>query len=126
MEGADMGAVETILSGLAIAAIAGITVIAYRHPKGFEKLYVALAIVIASIVGAILSWNFSNHTAQIAISSISIESYYELRDKIEAKAVPVWVIGAFGVLYLYLMFLYYLPTILNEDDPEKKDEPKDD
>ena len=121
-----MGAVETVLSGLAIAAIAGVTVIAYRHPKGFEKLYVPLCLVISGTVIVFLSWNFSNHTAQIAISSISIESFYELRDKIEAKAFPMWILAALIGSSLYLSFLLYLPNILNEDDPEKQDDPKDD
>lgn len=51
--------VETIVSGLFLAAISGLSFVAYKHPAAFGKLFVPIVIILFTIVGVIVIWDFS-------------------------------------------------------------------
>jgi protein-S-isoprenylcysteine O-methyltransferase Ste14 len=58
--------VETVISGIVVAALSGLGFLAYKHPRAYKKLYWPLSIIsLALFLGAIV-WDKSNSTAHVA------------------------------------------------------------
>ena len=49
-----------MLSGIALAALTGITVFAYKHPKAYEKIFPALFFMWNAIFVVFFIWNTGN------------------------------------------------------------------
>ena len=103
---------DKLITGLILAAVSGITFLAYRHPKAYDKLFQPLM--------------FSSLGLFIAFSSYSLGWSAGHTSK-EADVFPFsfeWIYVGYAVSYIYFKFLAMLPQIL-EDDPKKKKEPHD-
>jgi hypothetical protein len=120
--------IETLLYSLIVAAVSGLTFVAYRHPNGYRKIFSALVPVASMAMLSVVGWNLgalgssiqsvgkalkNNPEEKIQSSSFSITSMNESFDYIIiAVVVGFFIIG-------YLFFLYKLPTILEANQNEK-------
>ena len=120
--------IETLIYSLIVAAVSGLTFVAYRHPHGYRKMYSTLIPVASMALFTVLAWNLggltniirsvgkelkNNPEEKIQRSSYSITSMNENLDYI----ILAVVIG-FSVIG-YLFFLYKLPTILGTNKNEE-------
>jgi len=55
------------IGALCVAALGGLTIIAYRHPKKYQKLYLVLTIIIFVSMWTMVAFNIGIHWAQLAI-----------------------------------------------------------
>jgi hypothetical protein len=110
---------ETLLSGIALAALTGATYIAYKHPAGYEKLFYLFGatIVLAFAVGG--TWDFAvSHTA-MRIDEVLAFSNTKLISQTTAKLKIPWPYPvALAVACGYLTFLAFLPNLLGHQKPE--------
>ena len=49
---------ETLTAGLLLAAISGISYLAYKHPPAFRKVYFPLVALTVLILIMLVMWNF--------------------------------------------------------------------
>jgi hypothetical protein len=85
-------AVATIIGAIAVAALSGLTFVAYKHPQAYKKLALFLNGIIILGWTAGLSWSFSNQWARIAVNqaadNLCLGKVYEIRKAIDAYAIP--------------------------------------
>lgn len=120
---------ETFLGGLALAAVSGLTYVAYRHPKGYHNLFPPVSILSVSAVLCLAAYNFgilSTVTDSLlvrskAASSDSLASVSSLIIDLDRSVAVIGrcMIVAAAVL-AYLVFLYYLPAILGLEQQDSK------
>ncbi len=119
--------IHILIYSLIVTALTGITVIAYRHPAGYIKIFYWLLIPVLTILSYLLSSSASGIHYHIRSLKNSLAKYPD--NKIETFEHGIsnmnedldmlllsLAIGLFIIGYLY--FLYKLPTILetNKDD----------
>jgi hypothetical protein len=122
--------VETVISGIVVAAVSGLGFLAYKHSRAYKKLYWPLSIIsLALFLGAIV-WDKSNSTAHVtALPYIPREMLAEADKAITDKTFfggpkhPVY-IGIGMCLIFYLTFLYYLPLLFDDNKPVKEEHDK--
>jgi hypothetical protein len=107
---------ETIITGLVIAAFSGLAFLAYNHPKGFRSMTGVLALglfVINTLVGIFFTgYVIGFHMGQSSNSS---------------HALPSWWNGFFLIsiiVIIFLLFLTYLPLITKADGKDDADDDK--
>lgn len=111
---------QTIVGTLICSAIGGITFIAYKHPRGYERMHAPLA---WTVVGVLLLWI----TYSIGVTS----GYHQAASKITENHPDIFV-GTKPVSYaflwslvvavsaiFYLGFLRFLPHILGQTEADK-------
>jgi hypothetical protein len=106
------------LGALCVAALGGLTITAYRHPKGYQKLYLVLIIVILMAMWTMAAFNAGNYWAQSAIWGSGVFEYdnaSKATDAISNVEIPDWVMGVLpAALVAYIVFLstfqYLLPN----------------
>ncbi len=127
--------IETLIISLVLAAISGLTFIAYKHPDGYKNLATPMLIVglmialvsVATKMGG-LWWLIGNIAEELvkkpdqslADVEFTIRRLAESKDdiqKILAVALPT---------IAYLVFLWHLPNVLgvNKDNERKVAEPE--
>jgi hypothetical protein len=111
---------EGLLAALVVAAISGITFIAYKHPTGYKRLYIPLIVIV--IVTQTLCVAFD--LGKISGFSDTLIQFYSRNPKLsfqspERPPSPVWVYIAPPAIVIYLLFLNILPILL-VDDRQKK------
>lgn len=114
--------IETILSGLILAGVSGITFIAYKHHSGYTKIYpiIHYGALLVLIVGT--AWNYAVDYTWIELHDfIKTESgSAALQAREELKIHFGWLLsGTLGVV-LYAYFLGHLPKILGGDTNNEK------
>ncbi len=120
--------IETLIYSLIVAAVTGLSFIAYKHPNGYKKIFtsimplaiMALLMVLALNLGKLHSsiriageMLLENPDATIQSASFSITSMNNSLDNI----LVVVVVGLFVIGYLF--FLYKLPSILRSNDNDE-------
>lgn len=111
------------LGGLALAALSGLTFLAYKHPKAFEKLFKAIMLLIIVTFLMAISWNISSDVAiQTIIKLLPDDKHEEAFQLANSMTLHSWkfYVG-YAVIYFYIIFLrFFLPDLLREDQPPKK------
>lgn len=112
---------EAFLSALALAALSGVTFIAYKHPSGYRKISTKLFIAIVALIWGLMIWNASSE-----ITFVSVKKYIDEEQLEEAEAIAFsigyikyWVYAILGILAIYIVILDFLPNILGIDDDPK-------
>ena len=109
---------ETILSGLILAFISGITILAFKHKIVFDKVFNKLFIIAVSVPSVLMLWN-------IAIEySFSQTLYYIEKEKIQLakESLPYFPLSnnyLFIILLAIQVYLYglsYLANLIEEND----------
>lgn len=120
---------ENLIQGLFVAAIGGLTYVAYKHPDGYSRMYWPLmGAVILSMTG-ILIWELGISAGLGALLPLLQDGKAEdaLRATNAIKILSGWHFAAYFVLIVYLMFLSALPHILgNNKNPNKKNNKESD
>lgn len=116
--------IETIISGIVLAAISGLTFIAYKHPKGYFRIHIPLTTIIGSTMMCILFWNFGVMTAHSKLIKFLVTDTRAEQDAIiDSITVNVWwVVGINFVIMMYLTFLLFMRNIIPDESISK---PKD-
>lgn len=110
---------QAIISGLILAAVSGLTFLAYKHPKGYGRIYpILLWVSIACCVGIvtyILGYN-------IGLSDGQAGALHQKTD-----IFILWPLIGFLVIQGFLFGLFLLPAITKtgrKDDADKDEPPK--
>jgi hypothetical protein len=113
---------ETIISGLILATVSGLTFVAYKHPPGYKKIQaVILPVLSISIVGVSI-WNLAvGETARALNDFIDASNGLEALAAQRAVELPFgWLFMAFTGCYLYSLFLSNLHQILGSDNDDDR------
>lgn len=102
-----------------VPAITGLAFIAYKHPLGFRKIALGIAIIISCILVGLIAYNYGSmesyidslyNNIQTSANNETLE--FSINGLHRSKEI---IKGAF-IIYLlsmaYLAFLYFLPHIL--------------
>ena len=120
---------ETIMSGMCLASISGLTFLAYKHPPAYEKIAVKLmvvffsviivAIAVAGTLGYLIVDHLTDGTLEVgeAVRQSAIDELLYLRSVLYWSGLTI-VISIASMMYLG--FLGFLPSLLTEDEPNKK------
>jgi hypothetical protein len=109
------------IGALCVAALGGLTIIAYRHPKKYQKLYLVLTIIIFVSMWTMVAFNAGIHFAQSAIWESNVFEYVNASKAtyaISNSEIPDWIMGVLPVALIdYIVFLstfqYLLPNRSN-------------
>ncbi len=115
----------TIVSGLLVTLITGITFLAYKHPTAFSRfLYWPLFFVLLSASVGIGAWNGSVTETLAALKDIIPPTQLHVATfKTQELKLASWYSWVFPIAVIYLVFLLWLPHLLSED--KEKEKPKD-
>lgn len=108
---------ETFLYSLLMSAIAGLTFIAYKHPKGYDRMFNYLYGFAFLIYAVAASWNFSSilfwSKIKYELTDEQIKIIEPIFDSYQMPSLKFNLIY-FGVL-AYLIFLNQLPRLLEHE-----------
>ena len=114
--------IDTIITGLVLMSVSGLTFIAYNHPDDFNKIYNVLYFVSFLIFFCILSWNFGLTYAHLNLLNLIPNDKVDIAHKtIEDLKINSWVtILSFAAFIVYINILSFLPQILKNRNNEKQ------
>jgi hypothetical protein len=121
--------IQTI-GAICVTALVGLTIIAYRHPKEYQKLYLVLIIIILVAMWTMVAFNIGIHWAQSSIWDSNVFEYENASKATYAISnveIPDWIMGVLPVtLIAYIVFLSTFQYLLPDDKPPpfKRVEPK--
>src|ERR1700730_3820736 len=99
---------------IAVPALSGLTFLAYKHPKAYEKLGFGLFMILLPTIVVSFIWGLSNNFAYTAaIPYIPSDKIAEATKAINGErllSVPLFV--SLCLLAGYLLFFWYLPELL--------------
>jgi hypothetical protein len=117
--------VGNAVASLVVTTVAGLTVVAYKHPRAYAKLGLFLLMVANLFLAGGVVWNFSNSAVKSAVSSMLLNSgmayakITEIESIIGARLAPwLWYFIVTGT-QIYLIFLWTFPYWLLEEAPPK-------
>jgi amino acid transporter len=109
---------QTIIGGLAVAAITGLSIIAYRHPAAYARIYRPL---VCMLVGAWVVWfiygiGFDSGFGNAVLTTMKLNSGSLI--KTPSRDLPsFWLYMVPAIVYAYLSFLKLLPHLLRDEAP---------
>jgi hypothetical protein len=115
---------KTLTTSIALMAISGISFLAYKHPKGYNKLYPFILGFLFATLAVMLSWDFAIQTATVKLTPFispdkvdqAIKSSYSLL--IASGSLSAFCTG----LMLYMSFLLFLPDIIEHGHDKKPEQ----
>lgn len=119
---------DKLLPGIAIAALSGLTFLAYKHHHAYVRLANLLLGVMALAMLGLLIWDTSIFVTHRGLRDlIPLEKQIaalEARDQM--YLLSWWFAGGYIAIFIYVQFLVWgLPWLLgDEQPPEKQGEPK--
>jgi hypothetical protein len=116
---------ETITAGLVLAAVSGITYLAYKHPAAYGKIYWPLSALNLIIFTIIASYMLGvQHASTQLVTLVDASKLTQLQEAMNRLMYRWWVVaGAYFGATLYLTFLSFLPKLLEQEKKESPDEP---
>lgn len=109
---------QAIVGGLAVAAFSGLTIVAYRHPPGYRRLYLPLVCAVWGVwaVWFIYDLGFALGFGQALLETMKLNSPTLIR--IPSRDYTSWWYSVIpGVVYAYLSFLWFLPKLFTSERP---------
>jgi hypothetical protein len=120
-----MGAfLATLFGGLGVAAITGLTFLAYKHPSAYEKVFKGLEIVLGIIMLLIMFWSLAVSRAHLNLLPF-IDQEKRAAADVAVQSIDLFswkLFFAYFALYLYLLFLRFLRFLLHEDECQPRKE----
>lgn len=108
--------------GAIVAIVSGLTVLAYKNPIGFKRLYFPIATILLLTSVGLGAWNAGVTTAaKTLLEFVPAANIQQATASSSALLTPIWHFLVLVVMFVYLVFLLWLPYILNE---EKETKPK--
>jgi UDP-N-acetylmuramyl pentapeptide phosphotransferase/UDP-N-acetylglucosamine-1-phosphate transferase len=109
--------IQTIGASLILAAISGLSYLAYKHPKAYSRLYIPLCLIGVIALALIGIWDTALSVAQEHLKQSLPAEQSEI-----SKAVLSGLTVSFGwtmlcafVYILIIAVLLFLPNLLEED-----------
>jgi len=117
---------ETVITSLILAAISGITFLAYKHPEGYSKLYWPISIGTMFALCVYMSFYTGATHALIDTTFLLKEGsdteFKKIKEMYDANGM---FLIYFIIFEVYLGFLSYLPHLIGSNDPKNTDDEKD-
>ena len=119
---------DTLLITLAAAAISGLTVIAYKHPEGYRRIFICslpLLVMFVLVITAfhLGSMHYSNRTAydnlQRYPTDMLKDHAFPIRSMHDDLQALLTLYAYFVPACAYLVFLRFLPQILGITIPRR-------
>lgn len=111
---------QTIIAGLILAAVSGLTYLAYKHPKGYDLIFNYLFTV--TVVVFLLYGTYKTGYAEGYSNGLYADKSKWLDD-----SWFLWWVSGWWASMAFLVFLKILPTITSDtrkDDADKDKPPK--
>ena len=119
---------QTFIFGLLLAGVSGVTVVAFRHPRGFARLFPYLIAAVTAVFVGFSIW----HVA-IEVAWLNLVSYMERESIAAASAakealhflyrwIAFWYVGVIAYLWMMLRLPPFLQTTDKEKAPRIKKE----
>ena len=107
------------IGALCVAALGGLTITTYRHPKEYQKLYLVLILIILVSMWTMAAFNVGIHWAELTIWGSGVFEYdnaSKATDAISNVEIPDWIMGVLPVaLIAYIVFLSTFQYLLTND-----------
>lgn len=113
--------IDTIITGLVLMSVSGLTFIAYNHHDAFNKIYNVLYFVSFLIFFCIMAWDFGLTYAHLNLLNLIPSDKIDIAHKtIEDLKINLSVtIFSFAAFIVYINILSFLPQILKNRNNEK-------
>ena len=120
---------DKLLPAIVVAALSSLTYLAYKHPVAYRRICVPLLAAGGTVYLGIMYWDL---VVELTFGKIlqyipsdKFRAAENARDSFEIS-IP-WLFIIFFSCYAYLLFLSFLPKILEEKKPvEEQDHDKND
>jgi len=123
---------ETFATGLLLAAVSGITFLAYKHPPAFRKLAPIISVLTVSAQILYLAYMAGAYAVSVQVHRAMKDlSMMQVVEDATNSVVPRWWLVSLVCLaiLLYVSFLLSLPLLIHEkkepepnhESPEEKD-----
>lgn len=114
--------IPAIVAVLVGSAASGLAFIAYRHPKGYARIFGPACWALNLVVAGISIWNAALSIAALAITQARVvpsDRWNEANAAIDAYQIPLMLVFAcWAASQVFLAFLRFLPDILADDDAQ--------
>jgi TRAP-type C4-dicarboxylate transport system permease small subunit len=116
---------ETITAGLLLASVSGITYLAYKHPRAYRKIALPLSTLILLIQFMVMMWSFGVQATHLKLMPLIESSKWNQAQEAVDGILPRWWLVALVCLgaTTYLLLLYWLPKLLDQEKKDSPDEP---
>ena len=105
--------IQTLLSSLIVAMVTGLTIIAYKHPAGYRKLYSPINIACGLVTFGYASYSIGHtlgfYEALSGVLALNKSPFISPKD----ESAPFWWILIPVLASAYMLFLKSLPLILD-------------
>ncbi len=111
---------QAFIYGLLLAAVSGVTVVAFRHPYGFARLFPYLVAVVTAIFVGFNLWHVAIEVAWVELfdyiqrDALAEASAAKNALRVSYKWIAFWYVGVAA----YLLLLLKLPPFLQHTDEE--------
>ena len=114
---------EALIPGLIIAAVSGVTFVAYKHPSAYQRITIPIRLILLLAFCCTAVWNFAvGETARALDGFVEVSKGLEAIEARRSLEFPFgWLFGGYIGIVLYFKFLSFLPeTLSNEVEPPNK------
>jgi hypothetical protein len=108
-----------LITGLIVAVVVGVGVLAYRHPEWYRKIYKGIMIALTLAYIAMGAWDLGGTSTFYAMIPYIDKERMAEAEKFSASRdafVPKLIAGYIGGMF-YLAFLRFLPSIVGKTRP---------
>lgn len=109
--------IETIISGILLASISGVTFLAYKHPKGYSRLYWFLM----PVTTIAFAWVFSHDRGLFDAKEVLVQfipqpiDWQCVNDALDKKVLTgSWTMPAQIAIWVYLTLLLFLHRVISD------------
>jgi hypothetical protein len=112
--------VEKLAAGLVVAAATGLTVLAYKHPEAYNKIFWPLVVICAVPMIAAMGWDAGVTNAYVRLVPYLVKDKFdEARGAIAAtRILSIGLLLCYGLAGGYLVFLGVLPHLVEKKKPD--------
>lgn len=111
---------QTFIVGLLLAAVSGVTIVAFRHPMGFARLFPYLLAVITIFFLGLSVWHVAiDYTWAQLFRFVAEDTLSEaVNMKQQLRAPYIWVVGCYIGAVAFLLINLKLPPFLQIADDD--------
>jgi len=120
---------QTFIFGLLLAAVSGVTIVAFRHLNGFSRLFPYLVAVVTAVFVGFNIWHVAIEVAWSGLldyiqgDTLAEAGATKNALRISYKWIAFWYIGVIAYLWMMLRLPPFLQTTDKERAPGNEEEP---